>query len=414
MTEGTGRAGLGPQAAVLAAFACFGLVWGMYAAAMPAIKAATGASDGVLGAAVSAAGLAALPAMFGIGRLADRFGRNAFLAAAALFAATTPLPLFAGSVPTLAAGFLVFGGCSGAFDVVINHIAAEYEEAARRRVLNKAHAVFSTGLLAGSAGMGALRGAGVRPGWVLAATAGVMLVMAVPLWRLLPSRPPHVPVPGSSRGDSGGPGYRTGRPAAGRRLSARVWLLGGLGLLALLVESGVQQWSAVLLEDVLRAAPVIAGLGPAVFAAAEALGRLGSQRLISRLGDVRLLACSGLIAVPGTVLLGVAGSPAIALAGVAIAGIGISAAAPTLYGLAGRSADQRDRGRTIAAVSGVAYVGLLGGPGVVGQVAGVTSLHLALALLAPVALLMAAGIVVLASRDPDISRAARQAPGLAP
>ncbi len=192
-----------------------------------------------------------------------------------------------------------------------------------------------------------------------------------------------------------------------------MWLLGGLGVLALLVESGVQQWSAVLLEDVLHAAPVIAGLGPAVFAAAEALGRAGGQRIIRRIGYARLLVCSGLIAVPGTVLLGAAGSPALALVGVAVTGIGISVAAPTLYGLAGRTADARDRGRTIAAVSGVAYVGLLGGPGLVGQAAGATSLHLALALLAPVALLLAIGVAVLARRDPDIGRADRPA-GLAP
>lgn len=81
------------QAVAVAGFASFGLVWGMYAAVMPAIKAATGASDGALGAALSCAGLAALPAMFSAGRLAGRFGRHAFAAAACLFALTAPLPL---------------------------------------------------------------------------------------------------------------------------------------------------------------------------------------------------------------------------------------------------------------------------------------------------------------------------------
>jgi MFS family permease len=386
------------QAPVLAAFASFGLVWGMYAAAMPTIKAATGASDGALGAALSAAGLAALPAMFGIGRLADRYGRRAFLAAAVAFAAAAAVPLFARSVPALVAGLLLFGGCSGAFDVVINHTAVEYEVAARRPVLNKAHAVFSSGLLAGSAGMGALISAGTRPAWVLAVTGAVIGGLALMIWRRLPAGPLHPPAPGGGR----------------RRLPARVWLLGGLGVLALLVESGVQQWSAVLLQDVLHAAPVIAGLGPAVFAGAEALGRASSQQLIERLGDRRLLVCAGLVVIPGAVLLGAAGTTLLALAGVAIAGLGISAASPTLYGLAGRAAAGRDRGRTVAAVSGVAYIGLLGGPGLVGQVADATSLRLALALLAPVALLMVLGIAAVTRRDPGLARAARRPAESAP
>jgi MFS family permease len=330
--------------------------------------------------------------MFGMGRLADRHGRRAFLAAAVALAATAPMPLFAHSVPALVAGLLVFGGCSGAFDVVINHTAVEYEVAAGRPVLNKAHAVFSSGLLAGSVGMGALISAGTRPGGVLAVASAVILGLAVVIWRRLPAGPLH-------------PAPKGGRP---RRLPARVWLLGGLGVLALLVESGVQQWSAVLLEDVLHAAPVIAGLGPAVFAGAEALGRASSQRLIERLGDRRLLVCAGLVVIPGAVLLGAAGTALLALAGVAIAGIGISAAAPTLYGLAGRAAAGRDRGRTVAAVSGVAYIGLLGGPGLVGQVAEATSLRLALALLAPIALMMVIGIAVLGRRDRAIADAARR------
>src|SRR5258707_414239 len=77
------------KSVVLASFASFGAVWGMYAAAVPAIKSATGATDGALGAALSCSGLAALPAMFSVGRLVDRLGRDCFLAAALLFALET-------------------------------------------------------------------------------------------------------------------------------------------------------------------------------------------------------------------------------------------------------------------------------------------------------------------------------------
>jgi MFS family permease len=392
------------KALVLGSFASFGVVWGMFAAAVPAIKSATGASDGALGAALSCSGLAALPAMFGIGRLVDRFGRDAFLAAVLLFAATAPLPLFVHSVPMLVAALLAFGGCSGAFDVVINHTGVEYEVASGRRVLNKAHALFSSGLLAGSFGAGALRGAGVRPGWLFLGFSLVLVAAAGPARMLLPARTGAAPAADPlADGDTGtaaeGEPDSAPTPTRRSRLSSRVWALGCLGILALLVENGVQQWCAVLLEDVLHAGPLLAGLGPAVFAAAAVAGRSSGQRLVRLLGDERLLICSGLVAAPGAVLTGAAASAPFALAGIALVGLGISVASPTLYGLAGRSAAQRDRGRTVAAVSGVAYVGLLGGPGLVGQVAGATNLHVALALLAPVALVMAAGMAVVSRRS---------------
>jgi MFS family permease len=367
---------------VLAAFAGFGVTWGMYAAAIPAIRAATGVSDGFLGAALSCIGLTALPAMLFAGRLIDRAGRPAFVAALALFAVTAPLPMVVTSGPALVLTLLVFGGCSGAFDVAINHAAVAAEATTRRRVLNRAHAVFSLGLLSGSLVLGASRSAGLTPRWPLAALGLLLLVGAVPAWAgLAGTHATHEP--GST---ADGRGVWTG---------ALVWVAGTLGILALLVESGLQQWSAVFLEDVLKTAPATSSLGPAVFAGAAAAGRLSGHFLGRAVGDVGLLVCAGLIAAPGAVLLATAGGPAVALAGLFVAGMGISVGSPTLYGFAGRRVPASARGRMVAAVSGIAYIGLLGGPGLVGQLADVFSLRWAIGTLAVVALVMGAGALTL-------------------
>jgi MFS family permease len=393
------------RAVVLVAFAAFGVVWGIYAASVPAIKAATGASDGSLGLALSCTGLTALPAMFWAGRLADRLGRHALPVAALALAVGAPAALFTHSVPALVGALLVFGICSGVYDVVINHAAVQFEGASGRRVLNQAHSVFSVGLLVASVGTGALRGAGVRPGWLLVGTGAVVLAGALPAWRALAGLPAHAAA--AATGDRAAD--RAARRRGRSRLGPVIWALGGLGVLALLVESGVQQWSAVFLENTLHAAPAVAGLGPAVFAAAEAAGRASGHRLIERLGDLRLLACAGLIAAPGAILTGLAGGPLPALLAIALAGIGISVGAPTLYGLSGRSVPAADRGRAIATVSGVAYVGLLGGPGVVGEIAGASSLRLAIGLLAAAAIALTIGAVLLA-RLPAFRAVGRAAP----
>ncbi|MEU4235605.1 MFS transporter [Nonomuraea sp. NPDC026600] len=363
---------------VLAAFAGFGVIWGMYAAAIPAIRDATAVSDAFLGTALSGVGLTALPAMLMSGRFIDRAGRTAFTAALVLFAISAPLALVVTSAPALVAALLVFGGCSGAYDVAINHAAVAAEAATGRRVLNRAHAVFSLGLLAGSLLMGAARGAGMHPGWPLVAAGLLLLAGAVPAWRNLTAihAPAGTTPPPRGRGAWAGP---------------MVWVAGLLGVLALLVESGLQQWSAVFLEDNLHTAPGLSSLGPAIFAASAATGRMAGHFLGNRLADIPLLVCSGLLVCPGVLVLATADHTAVALAGLLIAGAGISVGSPTLYGFAGRRVPASERGRTVAVVSGIAYVGLLGGPGVVGQIAAATTLRTAFAFLAAAALLMAIG-----------------------
>lgn len=384
---------------VLAAFAGFGVTWGMYAAAIPAIRAATGVSDGFLGAALSCIGLTALPAMLFAGRLIDRAGRPAFVAALALFAVTAPLPMVVTSGPALVVTLLVFGACSGAFDVAINHAAVAAEATTGRRVLNRAHAVFSLGLLSGSLILGASRSAGLTPRWPLAALGLLLLAGAVPAWTGLAGT--HAT---SESGPAGGRGVWAG---------GLVWVAGTLGILALLVESGLQQWSAVFLEDVLKTAPATSSLGPAVFAGAAAAGRLSGHYLGRAVGDVGLLVCAGLLAAPGAILLATAGGPAVALGGLCLAGIGISVGSPTLYGFAGRRVPASARGRMVAAVSGIAYIGLLGGPGLVGQLADVFSLRWAIGTLAAVALLMGAGSLTLRRWSVTPTRGSVTPPGQA-
>lgn len=369
------------ETVILSAFGSFGLTWGMYAAAIPAIRAATAVSDGFLGLALSAGGLAALPTMLLAGRLLDRFGRRAFVTVLALFAIAAPIPAFVTSGPALVVALLALGGCSGALDVAINHAAVEAEATTARRLLNRAHATFSLGLLAGSLILGAARVAGSPPGLPLLVLGFLLLAGAIPAWLGLGARE-TVPDP---------PG-RSARQAWCRPL---VWVAGTLGVFALLVESGLQQWSAVFLEDVLRATPGISSLGPAAFAGAAAAGRLAGHVLGRVLTDVPILLCAGLVAAPGTLLVAMAGRPAMALAGLVLAGMGISVAAPTLYGFAGRRVPASARGSTIAGVAGIAYLGLLSGPGAVGMVADLLSLRWAFGLLAGIALAMGFGALAL-------------------
>ena len=132
-----------------------------------------------------------------------------------------------------------------------------------------------------------------------------------------------------------------------------------------------------------------AALGPGFFAAAMVAGRLLGQWLELRVGDRRLLSVGALIGSGGLLLAAVAPAVPLALLGFALGGAGVSVAAPTLFGAAGRGASDAERGSAVASVTTISYLGFLVGPPLIGAVSGATDLRVGIGLLAGIALLLA-------------------------
>jgi MFS family permease len=174
------------------------------------------------------------------------------------------------------------------------------------------------------------------------------------------------------------------------RIPRPLLVLGALAALAYLVENAWQSWSAVHLETTLGAAAGIAALGPALFGASATAGRLGGHALAAAVSERGLLTAGAAIGAAGTLLAALADSIPVALAGIAVAGLGTSVCAPTLLGLAGRLVGPDQRGSAVSAVTTLAYSGFLVGPAAVGLAAGAAGLPAALAGVAGVAALLAA------------------------
>jgi MFS family permease len=355
----------------LAAFAAFGVFWGAWGVLLPDVKEQSGASVAGLGAALLAVGLAALPAMLVTGRIVDRVGPRALPPALLLFGAAVVLPGLAGSVWHLAFALVLVGATSGALDVVINVAATRIEASGGPRIVQVAHALFSAGFLAAAILVGVAREAGAEPLPVLAGVCAVLILTAA-LNR------------GAPRGQAG-----AGSPRR-LRISRRLVLLGALCAVAFVVEGGIENWSALFLETVHDASPAAGALGPGLFAAAMVAGRVLAQGLEARIGDRILLAACALVAAGGLLLAAVSPSIAIALAGFVLGGAGISVAAPTLFGAAGRGASDAERGSSVASVTTVAYLGFLAGPPLIGAVSGAVDLRVGMALLGGIAVLLAA------------------------
>ncbi|GAA1563920.1 MFS transporter [Actinomadura kijaniata] len=362
------------SAAVFGVFAAYGALWGPYLALMPEVRRATGAGEAQYGAALLVGALATLPTMFVAGRLVDRWGRRMVPIFMIGFAVLATAPPFAGSVPELFVAVTLFGCGSGACNVVAVALASAVEAGSGERIMNRAHALFPVGLLTCSLLTGAVRTAGISAEVVVVGFNSAVAA-SVLLWGRT-----ALPVSFAPAGRS-----RDGRRGGWRGLGRAALPFCALAALALVVESGVQQWSAVFLTDVVRAPVGLSAAAPGVFAAAMALGRFGGHWLSGRASDRTVLLASGGLAAFGVLALAAAGGPASALAATAMVGAAISVAPPTAYGLIGRGAAPENRGAVLGSSTSLASIGLLLGPALVGWFAAWLDLRTAIAGLALVA-----------------------------
>ncbi len=368
--------------AVLAYFVIVGLTEGIWIARIPGVKERLHLADGLLGASllVGPAGLVLVMPL--AGRLTDRFGSARLIWPAGLTVAVLPLALWsAQSLAAVTGSVLAFGIAGGFLNVALNAQAVRVERGYGRPLMASFHASYSLGGLAGAAlgGLLALRQASLVSG-LDSIAAGCVIAAIMAGRRLLPK-------PARARSGPARPGRGGGRPAPA---SSPRWLL-QLGLLALccvITEGAVASWSGVYLRDMLATPGWFAAAGFAGFSLAMAAGRLAGDRLAARFGPAGLVRRCGLLAVAGLVTALSTHQAWLAVAGFAACGGGLSCTVPQLFSAAGR-ADPAHPGRAVARVGGLGYLGLVGGPVLIGGSASLTGLTAALYIPAALALCVA-------------------------
>jgi sugar phosphate permease len=164
--------------------------------------------------------------------------------------------------------------------------------------------------------------------------------------------------------------------------------LGLVVFCAFLSENGLQAWSALHLEGILRASPEIGALGPAMLGLAFAIGRFGGQTLQHRLGLGRLVGFGALLAAVATATFASTENVPLALAAIFVAGLGISVVGPSALGSVGQFVSSERRGRAVAAVNTIAYIGFFAGPALLGFVSNTYGLRAALGVIAGFCLML--------------------------
>ncbi|MGA6166383.1 MFS transporter [Amycolatopsis magusensis] len=367
------------RTAVAVAFAVNGALYGSWAARVPALADQAGVGTGGLGLALLGPSVAMILTASPAAKACARWGARPVLAVC-LPAACLLLPVLglAGSVWTLGLALALLGGLMGAVDVSMNIGAVAVVHQLGRPLMPVFHAGFSFGGLAGSLGAAAAAALAVVPGVQFAVVGAAGLIAVLVTVRAVPGE-------GATAGE---------RPAGGYRevmARGRLWLLAGVAVCAAVAEGACAEWSALFLVDERGFGEAGAAAAYSVFAVAIAVTRLTGERAQRRFGPYRLLVGSGALAATGVFLAAVVPSGTAAYLGFGLAGIGLAFCFPLamdLAGAAGREPGGTGGERELGFVTTIAYAGLLGGPPVIGGVATLTQLTVAMAVAGVVALLI--------------------------
>ena len=375
------RADRRARGAVMALFAVNGATYNSLVPRFPALRDGLSLSDTELGTAIAAFPGAALLVGVLAGPLIARLGSGRVAASVSLVGALLlPLVALAPSWGALAGALFLLGVTDAWTDAAMNAHGLVVQERYGRSIINGLHATWSVAAVGAGLLGAAAAGLGVPVVVHLAVVGAVLVVTSAVAWRaVLP--PEH-----DSDVVHDGPGLRG--VLTSWRVVAPLLAVAGLMVCSGAVEDSSASWGAVYLRDDLGAGAFVAGLPFVAFQAAMTLGRVAGDRVVDRVGAVAVARTGALVAM---VALGAAlllAHPWAAIAGWALAGLGVATLFPLAFAAAGAVPGVR-AGDGIAVVGFLARLGFLTTPPIIGAIADASSVGTGL-LVVPVAALGAA------------------------
>lgn len=380
------------HAAIAVAFAVHGAASGSFATRIPWIKDHLALSPALLGLALACPAIGSSLMMPLAGRLMHRLGSRAALRLLlGLWCAILALPALAPGLPWLCLALLAFGASAGMADVVMNALGVEVEERKGKSIMSGLHGMWSVGTLVGAAiGVPAAH-AGLDARIHLGAMAAVLVVTGYFVSAAAPDVRPEA--------DEAAPPRFALPPRA-------ALVIGAIGFCGVFAEGGSSDWCAVYLRDVAGASPAIAAVAYTAFSCTMAVTRLLGDMAVRRLGPVTALRTGGVIATLGGTLVVTSHSPAPAIAGFALLGVGISVVVPLCFAAAGRRGPVPSQ--AIAGVATVTYTSGLIAPAAIGGIAGASSLTVSFVLVTALTLglVFGAGVLRPPPRAPEAAGSA--------
>lgn len=360
------------QVAIAALFCFLGFQYGTWASRLPTLKTQLHLTEAELGLLLMACGAGAAVSFPLVTVLMRRLGSRRLASLSALCLGLLLLALAA--VPDYPVAVVIVG-CDGiavgCLNVAMNAQGAALETAYGRTAMARLHATFSAGSLGA-----ALLASGVN---TLTTSLAVHFGVAAVILLLLVGFAQTGLLTEDQRQE---PAEKTAR----RRLSvpSRMTLWMGCAMaFGTVTEGAMNDWSALYMKDVLKAAASVAPLGIAVVSVMMVLARIFADGWRTRWGDGRIVLTGSVLAGAGLALALLVGGVVPALVGFACVGLGVAAVTPCVYVAAARQGPE-----ALALVAAMGTVGLLAGPAMIGFIANAGSLVWGMGAVAAAALLV--------------------------
>lgn len=360
--------------APIAGLAGVGVFWGAFAAYVPDIKAALGASDSSWGTVMVGSALGGMLAMYMAPRFIAALGRVVLPVAGVILALCCLLPALPSSLPEMAAALFVMGIAVSLLDMSTNVRISVLEERHKLHLMNVNHAMFSFAFAGAALGVSLARQAGLGPHQIVPFVALACLAFAAATyegggWQGGPEKHPDAPHQATPWGVI--------LPAAAILFSAFV------------CENATEVWSALHIERTLGGAVGQGGFGPMMLGLMMGVGRVSGQFAAAHLGEARLVRYSAMVGIVGAMVLAGAPSQGIAVLGVGLLGLGVAVTVPSANSILGRLVPPEMRGFAISRAWLFGFTGFFLGPTILGLVSQLTNLRIAFVF---VALVMASVI----------------------
>ena len=351
--------------AVLGIFFINGSLLSSWIPHIPIIQERLGLSEGLLGLALFSMAIGAILSMSISGIASSRFGsRKVTIFSAFAFCFSMPLPIIAPSFLTFVIALFIFGACNGAMDVAMNAQAVAVEKRYSRPIMSAFHGFFSIGGLLGATLGGVVLTSGVKPSAHVVAVSVLMFPAIILATRNLLSQ----------QADT-----RCLKESKITKPNGRLLGLGSLAFLVLVAEGSVADWSSVYIKQALQTGPGFVAAGYASFSLMMAIGRLSGDRFVANIGPVTLTRTASLIAAFGLGIALLVPHPFTIIFGFGCVGLGLSNLIPVLFSSAGRVPGVSPS-KGIAVVATAGYFGFLAGPPIIGLIAELSTLSLALSM----------------------------------
>jgi MFS family permease len=357
------------QAARLSIGAFFfiaGLCFSSWASRIPDIKSHLKLSDGGLGAVLFALPVGLMVSLPFSGWLVHRFGsRKMVLLSAVLYPLVLSTIGLVQETWHLVVILFVFGLMGNLYNIAVNTQAVSLEVFYGRSIMASFHGIWSLAGFTGASIGTLMINFRLSPFTHFCIISGTALILISLLYRNTLQQDINAD---------------TDRPLFAKP-DATLLKLGLIALCCMVCEGAMFDWSGVYFQKVVEAPKGLITLGYTAFMCTMAAGRFAGDKMVTRLGTLRMLQVSGLVIACGLAIAITFPTLVTATLGFMLVGIGVSSVVPLVYSTAGKST-VFSPGVALAAVSTIGYLGFLAGPPMIGFIADFSSLRWSFGLIA--------------------------------